>query len=183
VRLQRFTIGRKPASIESGAPFNTYVCRDGRYIYIHGVLDAHWQILCRIMGRDELITDERTATMQARPQNIAFVDDVVGAWTATVTVDEAMATLEQGGVAAGPVLDFPEIMELPHYRERESVVEIEHPTHGTLTTYGVATKYSRTPASIKGAAPGLGEHNQQVYGGELGLSDERLAELASAGVI
>lgn len=178
-----YKIKRLGNAIETGAPFNTYVCKDGRYIYIHGVLDAHWQALCRIMGREDLITDERTATMQVRPQNIEFVDEVVGNWTATVTIDEASAALEKGGIAAGPVLDFPEIIKLPHYRERDSVVEIEHPHHGTLTTYGVGTKYSRTPASIKGPAPGLGQHNQEVYKDLLGYSDDKLAELSKSGVI
>ncbi|MCG2633492.1 MAG: CoA transferase, partial [Gammaproteobacteria bacterium] len=178
-----YEVKRLGNAIESGAPFNTYLCKDGKYIYIHGVLDAHWQVICRIMGREELIDDPRTATMHARPENIDFVDEVVGAWTATLNVEEAWKLLETGGVAAGPVMDFPEIIDFPHYRERDSVVEIEHPNHGRLTTYGVGTKYSRTPASIKGPAPGLGEHNRAVYCEELGLSEERLAELKEAGVV
>ena len=63
------------------------------------------------------------------------------------------------------------------------IVKAEHAVHGPITHYGVATKHSRTPGGVRRAAPLLGEHNAQVLGGELGLSDADLADLKAKKII
>lgn len=174
-RLGNATIG--------GVPINSYLCKDGRYIFINAALDPHWIRLCRLMGREDMVEDPRFSTMGARSKNLDLVDAAVGQWVASVTVDEALRMLEADGVTAGPVLEFPEIINYPHFLERESVVEVEHPRYGTLKMNGVSPKFSLTPAYIRGPAPRLGEHNNVVYATELGLPAERLRELQEQRVI
>ena len=72
---------------------------------------------------------------------------------------------------------------MPHYRERDAIVEIEHPKFGHLTHYGVPTKYSRTPAQPKGYSPMKGEHNDLIYRDHLHLSEAQVAELKQKKVI
>lgn len=177
-----FKIERTGNRIYSG-PFNTYVSKDGVHIFIHAVFDAHWNRFCKVMGCPELAQDERSRTLDDRGRNLDFVDQLVGDWTAQRTADEVIAELDAAGVTCAPVLGFPEIIENAHFRERESVIDLDHPKLGKLTTYGFPVKYSVTPARPSVPAPDLGQHNAQVYGELLGLGAAQLAELKAQGVI
>ncbi|MCG2635345.1 MAG: CoA transferase [Gammaproteobacteria bacterium] len=174
---------RQGNAIAIGAPMNVYQASDERYVYVIAHLNAHWERLCAVMGRQALIADERTKDHFTRAKHRVFVDAQISSWISELTADDALAQLEQGGVTAAPVLDFSEVAELPQYREHDSVVEIPHPDLGSLVTYGVATKYSHTPASVRGPAPKHGQHNQEIYGDQLGLAEGELDKLKSDGVI
>ena len=174
---------RNGNSTDSGAPFNTFVCKDGGHIFINACYDTHWPRLCELMGREDLKEDARTKDFFARTNNSEFIDSVVSEWATTGDLLDISAQLDAAGVTAGPVNDFKDVIQHPHYREREAVVDVENSRFGSLTHYGVPTKYSRTPARIKGRPPFKGEHNAEIYGGELGLSDDELATLAESGAI
>jgi formyl-CoA transferase len=81
------------------------------------------------------------------------------------------------------VLDHAEVAQYEQFLEHEAVIELQHPRYGALRTYGVVPKFSRTPARVRGPAPDMGEHNDAVYGGELGLDAARLAELKARNII
>jgi crotonobetainyl-CoA:carnitine CoA-transferase CaiB-like acyl-CoA transferase len=170
-------------AIGSGAPMNTYKTSDGHWLSIFAPFDKTWQALCGVMGKPELASDPRCADWNARAENSEFVDLEVGAWVATQTADQAEATLEAAEVVAARVMGFDEIVKFPHYRERDMVVEAEHPRNGMLTHFGVSPKHSRTPGRVRRAAPLLGEHNNEIYGGELGLSEAELHELQEKKII
>jgi crotonobetainyl-CoA:carnitine CoA-transferase CaiB-like acyl-CoA transferase len=177
-----YKVERMGNGIEGG-PFNTYVCKDGSYVFIHAVFDAHWARFCEVMGCPELAQDARTKTWDDRARNIGLVDQLVGDWVAQRTVDEVIETLDAAGVTVAPVLGFPEIIKNAHFRDRESVVDIDYPKLGKVTTFGVPVKYSTTPARVAGPAPELGQHNAEVYGELLGLDTAQLAELKAQGII
>jgi len=179
---QNFRVERTGNSIDS-APFNTYLCKDGVHLFIHAVFDPHWRRLCEVMGCPELAEDERTLDWGARTHNFDLVDGIVADWAATLDSEQIMPLLDAAGVTNGPVLGFAEIINNEHFRQRESVVEIDHPQHGPLTTFGVPIKFSTTPSRPAGPSPGLGRDNDAVYRQLLGLGDEELAALAQQGVI
>jgi crotonobetainyl-CoA:carnitine CoA-transferase CaiB-like acyl-CoA transferase len=139
--------------------------------------------LCRIIGREELINDPRTATVAARKENETLVEQVTAEWVSPRTKQEVVSVLNAASISASPVLDFGEIVREPHFREREIVCEVEHPTAGKLTHYGVAPKFSRTPTRVRTAAPLLGQDNAEVYGKWLGYDEVVMAELCKDGVI
>jgi len=143
---------------DAGAPLNTYRCGDGRYLFINAAVDSHWARLCELMDRPELATDPDYAGFGARARNLDAVDAAVGAWAASLTLDEALTRLDETGVTAGPVMDFDEIMN------------------------GVSPKFSLTPGRIRSAAAALGEDNDEVWG-QLRLSGEEQAALHDDGVI
>lgn len=174
---------RQGAGAEGAAPLNSYPTQDGRYVFIHGVFDKAWAALCEVMQRPDLVADPRTATVGARGQHRLLVDEVVAAYAARHTVEEIVAVAEQRGFVAAPVLDFDQVAREPHFRERASVTEVEHPLHGALTLQGVSPKFSRTPAGVRQPAPTLGQHNAEVYGGLLGLDAAALQTLKADGVI
>lgn len=168
---------------ELGAPMNCYRCKDGGYIVVFAILDSLWPKVAEVIGRPELITDERCDTLQHRCENREFVDGVTAAWVATQDRDEAARKLQASGISVGPVLDHQEVANFEQYNDHEAVVEIDHPRYGTLKTYGIAPKFSVTRAAIRGPAPDLGEHNTAILGERLGIDAQGLAELREAGVI
>lgn len=174
---------REGAGAEGAAPLNGYATRDGQHVFIHGVFDKAWAGLCAAMQRDDLVDDPRTASVAARGEHRAFVDAVVTDYAARHTVDAIVAQAQRHGFVAAPVLDFDAVTREPHFRERESVTEVEHPLHGALMLQGVGPKLSRTPARVRSAAPTLGQHNAEVYGGLLGLDASALQALAADGII
>jgi len=77
-----------------------------------------------------------------------------------------------------------EIIDDPHLRDRGFFVEVEHPELGRRFIYpGPAAIYNGSPWRISRRAPLVGEHNEEIYCGELGLRKEDLTVLAESGVI
>jgi crotonobetainyl-CoA:carnitine CoA-transferase CaiB-like acyl-CoA transferase len=166
----------------SVAPVNTFVCTDG-YVMLGVVHDKQWQKFCGIVGREDLVTDPRTATVAARKEHEVFVEQVVEEWVKEHSVREVVTLFNAEGIPASPIFDFGDIVQEEHFQVREMVCEVEHPTVGTITHYGVAPKFSRTPARIRTPAPLLGQDNAEVYGKRLGYSKVALEALQREGVI
>jgi crotonobetainyl-CoA:carnitine CoA-transferase CaiB-like acyl-CoA transferase len=93
-----------------------------------------------------------------------------------------LSVLGDRGVWVGPVYSYDDLIEDPQVRHNGSFVSYQHPTEGTVTTPGFAFRMSATPATVSRPAPTTGEHTAQVLG-ELGLTPERIQELAQAGVV
>lgn len=79
-----------------------------------------------------------------------------------------------------PVLNHAEVMAHPQIRANNYVVDVEHPTYGTVTTTGVAARYSSTPAPPTRTAPDLGEHNEYVLKEIVGMNDAQVKALADS---
>jgi crotonobetainyl-CoA:carnitine CoA-transferase CaiB-like acyl-CoA transferase len=173
---------RKGSGHDAVSPYDAYPCQDG-YIFIAIVLDSHWIRFCKLIDREDLIENPLTQAQPARAQNKNFVDEVVSAWTRQRTVAEAFEVLDRIQVVVCPILGLQQILEDDHVRERDMVEEVDHPLCGKLEVYGVAPKFSLTPARVRSAAPLFGQHNEDIYMGVLDLSAEELATLEEEGVI
>ena len=129
-----------------------------------------------------MVTDTRTANVEVRKINEEFVEQVTAEWAKTLTVGDAVAQLNAESIPASPIYSFGDIIKEEHFRVREMVCEVEHPTAGKITHYGVAPKFARTPARVRTPAPLLGQDNAEVYG-QVGYSAEALEELRKEGAI
>jgi benzylsuccinate CoA-transferase BbsF subunit len=166
------------------APHDVYPCAGAdRWIAIEVQDDAGWRALCTVIGRPELAADPRFATAKARLEREDELDALVGAWTREHDVYEAMHILQAAGVAAGPVMTTDDQMADPHFQARGFAVEIDHPEVGARAVAGIPAKFSAMPELAYGPAPCLGEHNDEVFGGLLGLSREEIARLIEEQVI
>jgi crotonobetainyl-CoA:carnitine CoA-transferase CaiB-like acyl-CoA transferase len=139
--------------------------------------------LCHAIGRDDLAADARFADATGRRAAEDEIDAAVTGWTCGRTPYEAFHLLQAAGVAAGPVLGIPGLMDDPHLRERGFVVEMDHPEVGPRTVAGLPARFGAIPNLMYGPAPCLGEHNQSVYCGLLSLSAEEMGRLQEAKVI
>lgn len=177
---------RQPSgtSLANIAPSNVYRSRDGKWVVIGANAENLWQRLCRVIGRPELVEDERFHTHWARGQNMAALDDIIQAWVGERDAAEIDRVLNESGIVCGPVYTIADIFGDPQYRAREMLVPMEDPELGELVTPGVVPKLSRTPGAARWTGSWrLGEHNREVYGELLGMGDAELEALASEGVI
>ncbi len=165
------------------APSNVYSCSDGEYM-IGGNGDTIFARLCAAMGQPELARDPRFATHIARGERQGELDDLINQWTRTLTIAQLEALMIEHSVPAGRVYTGAEMLADPHFAARGALAEVAHPQHGSLKMQAPMPKLSATPSSIRRRAPLFpGEHNAEVYGELLGLSDNELADLALQGVI
>ena len=174
---------RTGAILPNVAPSNVYPTSDGRMILIAANQDTVFGRLAEAMGRPDLVSDERYATHAARGRHQEELDELLSDWTCTLTEAELISLMEESGVPAGLIYRAPEMLEDPHFAAREAIVRVPHPEFGELAMQNVAPKLTRTPGSVRWAGPALGEHNDEIFKGVLGMSEERIRTLGEAGVI
>jgi len=141
------------------APYQALRTRDG-YVNVGGNNPKLWERLCDVIGRPELVWTFPTNAdrMARRPELVAALEEAL----AGRTTDEWVEAFLEAGVPAGPIHDYAQVVEDPHTKAREMVVEMEHPEAGTVYGLGIPVKLSATPGSIRRPAPLLGQHTDEV---------------------
>lgn len=164
------------------APFDIYEVTDG-YIAIGVGNDKLWAKFCEVIGRLDLVNDEKFLTNDARCQNyVPELRDLIRAWAKDKTKKQLEDMFDKAGIPCGPVLNMKEAIEHPQIQAREMMVHMEHPTVGDMYFQGVPVKLSRTPGSVDTPAPLLGQHNEEIYG-KLGISKEKVKSMKENGII
>lgn len=164
-------------------PHGQFPCKDGKWVAIGCTTDRMWQRFCRAVGRDDLGSDPRFATIDGRLEHREFLEKTVDAITVQYNRDELLEMLEREEVAAGPVYSIEDIFNDPHYWAREAIIKVQDPVFGELAMPGVFPKLSKTPGRVKHPGPPkMGQHNHEVLR-ELGYSDDEIAALEAEGVI
>jgi formyl-CoA transferase len=141
-----------------------------------------WQPLASLIGRPELVDDPEWATPEVRLPKLDKMFQLIEEWSSTLPKWEVLERLNAHNIPCGPILSTQEIIEDESLVANEMVVQVEHPERGTFTTVGSPLKLSDSPVDVV-TSPLLGEHNEEVYVGELGLGDEELRLLKTNGVI
>jgi formyl-CoA transferase len=173
---------RSGAILPRIAPSNVYPTRDG-IVMIGANQDTVFSRLCEAMRLSELSSDARFSDHQARGANQHELDVLIARWTASHGTHELLALLEKHGVPSGLIYRTADMLDDPHFIARSAIVSTPHPNFGKLRMQNVAPRLSVTPGSIRTPAPELGQHNEEVYCGLLGLSEETLATHRANGVI
>lgn len=178
--------GRIPERIgnryESAYPYDSFSAKDGDVIIACGNQKLY-TILTEVMKQPELLTDERFESNPKRVQNHAALKPIIEAWTTQYTVDEIVDTLNDAGVPSSPINTIDRVVKDPHIAgAREMFVEVEHPVAGKIKITGDHIKFSDKKAEVRTPSPTLGQHNFEVYGNFLGLSEETIKEYIEKGV-
>ena len=173
---------RTGAILPNVAPSNVYKTRDGM-VLIAANQDTVFSRLAEAMGQPELSSDPRYSSHGARGAHQAELDARVEAWTSTLSTREVLDLMDSHGVPAGLIYRPPDMLDDPHFQAREAIVSVPHPDFGELRMQNVAPKLSETPGSIRSPSPAMGQHNDEVYQGLLGLDDARYAALKAAKVV
>lgn len=164
------------------APYNAYEADDG-YVAILCTSDDHWRALCEAIDREDLRDDDRFTTNVDRVEHMETIDAAIEEWTRERTREEIVSILSAAGVPCGSVQSVEEVIHDPHLEEREMVVEIDHPTEGSIRVPGTPIRLSGSEIPDIEPAPQKGEDNQKIYRDRLGLSEDEIEKLQSDGVI
>ncbi|MEU8079644.1 CoA transferase [Catellatospora citrea] len=174
---------RTGAVLPNVAPSNAYPTADGTEVLIAANQDTVFRRLCEVMATPELATDPRYATHGSRGAHQAELDDLISDWSRTQPSEKLLAALHEAGVPAGGVYTAKDMLADPHIAAREAIVRVPHPDFGELPMQNVAPRLSADPGAVRWAGPALGQHNDEVYGTLLGLSETERAQLRERGVI
>jgi crotonobetainyl-CoA:carnitine CoA-transferase CaiB-like acyl-CoA transferase len=163
-------------------PTNTYVCRDGKYVIIGGNGDSIFRRLMHTAGRPDMAAEPRLADNAGRVAHEAEIDAAISAWTSTLDAAAVLAALAAAAVPAGPIYSVADMLQDPHFQARGLFEEVTVDGK-SLTIPAMMPHLSATPGRTDWPGPVVGAHNQAVYGGLLGLSDDELTSLRQEGVI
>lgn len=133
-------------------------------------------------GLGALLDDPRFSTNEARVRNAAALDDAVAEAIASRTLAENLDVIDRHELTAIAVQTIADIERDPHWRGRQLVVDAPS-GHGSVPMHNVVPRMLGTPGEIRWAGGALGQHNRDVYIGELGIDCDAFARLEDAGVI
>jgi crotonobetainyl-CoA:carnitine CoA-transferase CaiB-like acyl-CoA transferase len=166
----------------NSAPRNAFLCKDGKYVGLSGSIQKMAERLFRSIGRPDMVDDPKFRTNAARLANVEELDAIIGAFIIERTQPENVSFFEAAEVTIGPIYDTAQLMQDPHYIERELIADYPDPDMGQLPMHHVVPRFLGTPGSIRTPAPALGEHNGELMA-EVGITAADQAALIEARVV
>jgi crotonobetainyl-CoA:carnitine CoA-transferase CaiB-like acyl-CoA transferase len=163
-------------------PYQTFQCADG-YIIVATGNDGQYQKFVEVGGRADLALHERYATNPLRVQNRDELVPLLAAMVLAQPRDFWIGKLEEVGVPCGPINNLDDVYKNPQVLARELVMEVPHPTAGSMKLVRSPMKMSATPTGNALAPPLLGQHTDEVLRNLLGQSDDDIAALRAQGVL
>ena len=171
------------------APHGVYKCRalDGdndRWVAIGVRTGPEWRRFVTAIGSPEWASDQKFRTLYLRMQNSAELDANVSQWTATSSAEDAMATLQRAGIAAGVVENGIDLCERdPQLKERGFWPTVSTAKGPPTNVTGIPFKLSGVSGNVRSIAPEVGEDFDYVLGELLGLGKKERDELVAEGAV
>ena len=169
--------------LHHSVPGNVYPCHPGGpndYVYVF-TRDRMWPAFAKAIEREDLIDDPRYNTEEKRWPVRDEVNEIISQWTRKRTKHEAMRILGEAGIPVGACQDAHDLLNDPHLKEREMVLEMEYPGRGKLSTIGCPIKLGGSPMKLE-RPPMLGEHTDALLRELCGTAPEDLERLRNDGV-
>ncbi len=170
--LERLGIPQRTGlSVPRLAPFGIYRTRDG-FVAICAPMEVFAKPLFKAIGRPELNSDPRFSTRDARVVNVRELDRIIEDYTRISRSSEIIATLEAAGVPCAQVRNTDQAVRDPRVVSRGETVKLAHPKYGEVDDVygmGMPLKFSGAQVGFDQPPPGVGEHNEAIYGGISGL--------------
>lgn len=165
------------------APANAFKAKDGKYVYIHAGTNQFFEVLCRHIGREELLAPERFKHAAVRMANADEVEAVVQEWVSTqisYDIEERMAQL---GIPCAVVADMSDLVKNPQVLARDMLRTFKYPGGREIPEVASNLRLSKTPGRTYLRPPFLGEHTDEVLRELLNLSDDEIKKLRDAAVL
>lgn len=173
--------GRDVPHISYGYVYET---ADDRYVSCFAANKAQFDELVKMIGREDLLDDPRLATdFQRRYTGFPVVDSPLREWIRERRLEDVLAALRKADVACAPVNGPGDIMADPHVAARQNLVELDDGDGGKTTVQAPIPHFNGEVPQIRWPAQKLGESNDEVFVGLLGMSEEERASLRAKGVI
>lgn len=165
-------IGNRHPSI---TPFASFMAKDG-HVIIGAGNDRLWKNVCKVLGREDLITDPRFVTNGDRTTNFKALHAIINEITIHKTIQEWLDLLEKEGIPCAPINTVDKIINDPQIKQREMIVEVEHPVAGKLKMPGVPVKMSGSKCDKFTPAPLLGQHTNELLHEMFGWDEATIQE-------
>jgi crotonobetainyl-CoA:carnitine CoA-transferase CaiB-like acyl-CoA transferase len=174
---------RMGADTVNVVPHSHYRTRDGKWIALACTNDRMWQRLCKAMDWLDLLAADKYATMAQRLAGRDRVNAIVGAYVGSMDRDPLLEHCLRHEVPAGPINTIADIFQDPQFAARQNLVEVFDPREGRVVIPNVLPKLSETPGELKWLGPDMGQHNDEIYRGRLGMSADEVEQLKREGII
>lgn len=163
--------------------YNHYQCADGKWINLAMMQgDRYWSAFCKTMGIEHLQKDPRFESLVVRSANAEELIRLLDQVFATRTREEWMKIFEEAGLIYGPIQTISEVVNDPQVLENEYIIDFDHPSFGRVKVVGFPYKFSKTPASLRRAAPEFGQHTEEILL-EIGYTWDEIARFREEEVI
>ncbi len=177
---QYFMAGEVPR--RHGNRGQVYRAKDGHIIIAVGNV-GQWNNFLRVIEREDLIGLEKYGSWNQRAQHVDELQPIIEGWTSARSVEEIVSMLSDAHLPCSAVPTFEQVVDDAHLLSRDMLIEVEQVISGKVKVPGSPLKLSKTPGNATTPAPFLGEHNQEIYCGLLGYSDQEIGKLADEGII
>ncbi len=164
------------------SPYGVYPVKDG-FVAIHTGTEGHWHNILDAAGRADLKDEPRFLTMHDRAACAEDVNAIVAAWTSGLTKAEAVAQAQKFRIPLAPVRDVTEVMRDEHMHGRGALEWVDHPDLGHVVMPTTPLRLHGLDVATMAPSPRVGQHNDEIYGGWMGLSAAQITALRDEGAI
>ena len=175
-------LGQRLGSQYNAAPARIYPCKDG-YVHLMVLRAAHWRTFLELLGNPDTLTGDGMYDPGFRFEHADLIDTLVTEFTMAHTKAEITELCQARKIPCTPVNTPRDFSRDSHEIARGFITEIEHPAIGRHSYLGPPYRFSKTPCRMERPAPLLGQHNREIYCGELGYPEEKLASFKEEGII
>lgn len=166
----------------NNAPRNTYLTKDGRWVAVSTSAQRIAERVMELVGHPEVIAEPWFATGHQRVEHVDELDGYVASWIGERDRDEVLLAFEQAGAAVAPIYDAKDIVEDPHIRQTEMLIEVADDDLGPVLQHNVLWRLSATPGSIRFTGRSIGQDTEAILD-ELGYDADAIASMSAAGAI
>ena len=178
-----FVRERMGADTVNVVPHSHYQSSDGKWLALACSTDKMFARLAAVMQRPDLLASDRFASMAQRVAARAEVNGIVADWIGGLSRDEVLRRCLDGEVPIGPLNSIADIFADPQFQARGNLLHVQDPRVGEVVIPNVVPRLSATPGRFVSLGPDLGQHNDEIYRGRLGISAEEFETLHADGVI
>ncbi|WP_419903132.1 CaiB/BaiF CoA transferase family protein [Kiloniella sp.] len=175
---ERFGNGSKYAG-----PSNIYRSQDDHWVSLSASTQRVFERCAHAIGRSDLIDNPNFASNPDRVKNAPELDEIISEWFSLHTLQDALCILQEGDVPVSKVNPIQDVINSPQMKAREAVVRVPDAELGEVAMQGVYPRMKLEPGHVRSTGPTMGQHNDDVFRGLLGMTQERLEELKEKGVI
>jgi formyl-CoA transferase len=163
-------------------PYGVFPTSDGS-IVIACLMNSFWANICRALGMDDWILDERFDSLEKRRDRRGMVNERISAITGRKTMNELVEIFTRHQVPHAPILGIKAALAQPQAVAREMVVEVDHLVLGKLPIVSRSIKFPADRQPVPTAPPVLGQHTDDILRDILGLTAEQIEKLRAAKVV
>ncbi len=173
-----------------GAPWDAFHTRDGHWVMVCSIGGDKFDKIFRSIGRDDIAEKYKgdgLEAVEAKSRDLKIINAAFSQWTDTQTADELVAFLQDIRIPCGIVKDVTELLEDPHLKVRNTVVDINHQHMGAVKTFNLPIKFFTAETGIAPGEnpqdPALGENTMTMLKDMLGMNTDEINQLRTEGVI